>query len=49
MKHDWAIRLLVRTALALAAPIMGIAEVSAQVDKSDVFRLAEPTHRGHLA
>ena len=39
MKHDWSIRLLVGTALALAAPIIGIAEVTAQVDKNDVFRL----------
>ncbi len=39
MKHDWAIRLLVAAALAVAAPITGIAEVSAQVGRDNVFRI----------
>src|SRR3972149_1819230 len=39
VKYDWTLRLLVRTGLALTAPIMGIAEVSAQADTNDVFRL----------
>ncbi len=39
VKYDWTIRLLVQTGLALTVLIMGIAEVSAQVDTNDVFRL----------
>jgi len=41
--NAWTIRLLVGTAFAVAAPILGIAEVSAQVGKDDVFRLTIAT------
>ncbi len=39
MKYDWTIRLLAWTGLALAAPIMAVAEVSAPVDANEVFQL----------
>ncbi len=37
MNGDWAVRVLVGAMLAVATPIMGIAEVSGQVDKNDIF------------
>ena len=39
MKHAWVIRLLVGSTLAVAAPILGIADVSAQVGTDDTFRI----------
>ena len=39
MKHAWVIRLLVGSTLAVAAPILGIADVSAQVGTADVFQI----------
>ena len=39
MKHAWVIRLLVGSTLAVAAPILGIADVSAQVGTDDIFRI----------